>query len=160
LLEVNNAVVSHLGLEDLFPAVSTCLRKVVQHDGSALILHDPQTRRYRVHVLSFAKNESFIEEGICQSDCRTPAGMAITAHKPAVLGEHDLKGMAADSECAKYWVGEGVSALCTVPLPTHDRVLGALEIGRRGEETLGPEEVELLGEVAKQIALAVENAQA
>src|SRR5262245_24811210 len=41
LLEVNNAVVSHLSLEDLFPAVSACLRKVVQHDGSALILHDP-----------------------------------------------------------------------------------------------------------------------
>ena len=64
LLEVNNAVVSHLSLDDLFPAVSACLRKVIQHDGSALVLVDQETRRYRVHVLSFAKNESFIEEGI------------------------------------------------------------------------------------------------
>ena len=39
LLEVNNAVVSYLGLDDLFPAVSACLRKVIQHDGSALVLH-------------------------------------------------------------------------------------------------------------------------
>ena len=37
LLEVNNAVVSHLALEDLFPAVSACLRKVIQHDGAALV---------------------------------------------------------------------------------------------------------------------------
>ena len=66
LLEVNNAVVSHLSLDDLFPAVSTCLRKVIQHDGSALVLYDEATRRYRVHVLSFAKNESFIEEGIAR----------------------------------------------------------------------------------------------
>ena len=37
LLEVNNAVVSHLNLDDLFQAVSACLRKVIQHDGSALV---------------------------------------------------------------------------------------------------------------------------
>src|SRR5262245_21692643 len=60
LLEVNNAVVAHLSLDELFPAVSACLRKVIQHDGSALVLYDPETRRYRVHVLSFANNESFI----------------------------------------------------------------------------------------------------
>ena len=55
LLEVNNAVVSHLNLDDLFPAVSACLRTVIQHDGSALVLVDQETRRYRVHVLSFDK---------------------------------------------------------------------------------------------------------
>jgi formate hydrogenlyase transcriptional activator len=87
LLEVNNAVVSHLDLDELFPAVSTCLRKVIQHDGSALVLYDEATRRYRVHVLSFAKNESFIEEGILDSDCRTPARMAMTSRKPTVLSE-------------------------------------------------------------------------
>ena len=62
LLEVNNAVVSHLSLDDLFAAVSACLRRVIQHDDSGLILYDEVTRRYRVHLLHFAKNESLIEE--------------------------------------------------------------------------------------------------
>src|SRR5262245_4209207 len=31
LLEVNNAVVSHLNLDKLFPAISACLRRVIQH---------------------------------------------------------------------------------------------------------------------------------
>src|SRR5499426_3116189 len=160
LLEVNNAVVSHLSLDELFPAVSACLRKVIQHDGSALVLYDPETRRYRVHVLSFAKNESFIEEGIADSDCRTPARMAMISRKPAVLGEQDLKSLAAESQCAKYWIAEGMRAFCSAPLLFHDRVLGALDIGRRREDTFSPEEAELLGEIAKQIAIAVENAQA
>jgi formate hydrogenlyase transcriptional activator len=160
LLEVNNAVVSHLSLDDLFPAVSICLRKVIQHDGSALVLYDEATRRYRVHVLSFAKNESFIEEGIADSDCRTPTRIAMTSRKPAVLGEQDLKNMAEESECAKYWLAEGVRSFCSAPLLFHDRVLGALDIGRRREDTFSPEEIELLGEIAKQIAIAVENAQA
>ena len=160
LLEVNNAVVSHLSLDDLFPAVSSCLRKVIQHDGSALVLYDDTTRRYRVHVLSFAKNESFIEEGIADSECRTPARMAMISRKPAVLDEQGLKSVAEESECAKYWVGEGVKTFCSAPLLFHDRVLGALDIGRSHADTFNPAEIELLGEIAKQIAIAVENAQA
>jgi formate hydrogenlyase transcriptional activator len=160
LLEVNNAVVSQLSLDDLFAAVSGCLRKVIQHDGSALVLYDEATRHYRVHALSFAKNESFIEEGVANSECKTPARMAITSRKPLVLAEQDLRSLAAESECAKYWLDEGVKVFCSVPLLFHERVLGALDLGRNGDERFSPEDTEVLSEVAKQIAIAVENAQA
>src|SRR5262249_49884342 len=139
---------------------STCLRKVIRHDGSALLLYNQETRRYRVHALSFARNQSFIEEGVADSDCKTPARMAITRRKPAVLGERDLKSLAAESQCARHWVAEGVRALCSVPLLFHDRVLGAMDIGKRSEEAFRPDELVLLCEVGKQIAIAVENAQA
>jgi formate hydrogenlyase transcriptional activator len=49
---------------------------------------------------------------------------------------------------------------CSIPLMSHDRVLGALDLGSRDEDAFRPEEVELLGQVANQIAIAVENAQA
>jgi formate hydrogenlyase transcriptional activator len=162
LLEVNNAMVSHLNLDDLFPAVSACLRKVIQHDVSALVLYDPETRWYRVHALSFAKNESFVEEGRVESDCcmRSPAAIAITTRKPAVFGEEDLKNLCSESPAARHLVAEGVRAFGSVPLLSHDRALGALNVGRRREDTFRSEDVELLGEVAKQIAIAVENAQA
>jgi formate hydrogenlyase transcriptional activator len=162
LLEVNNAVVSHLDLDDLFTAVSGCLRRVIQHDDSGLVLYDEATRRYRVHLLHFAKNESLIEEGRVESDgcMKSPSAIAITTRKPTVLGEQNLRSLAAESQCAKYWVDEGVRVLCSVPLLFHDRVLGALDIGRRREDTFNPEDVGLLSEVAKQIAIAVENAQA
>jgi formate hydrogenlyase transcriptional activator len=159
LLEVNNAIVSHLNLTDLFPAVSACLRKVIQHDGSGLILFDSQTRRFRVHVLSFAKNESFIKEGIADADCKAPANIAITTRKPAVLGEDDLKALAADTECARHWLSEGVKSFCSIPLVVHDRVLGALDMGRQSDTTFSTEDIELMGEVSKQIAIAVDNAQ-
>src|SRR5207302_4353798 len=42
----------------------------------------------------------------------------------------------------------------------HDRALGALNVGRRREDAFSPEDIGLLSEVAKQIAIAVENAQA
>jgi formate hydrogenlyase transcriptional activator len=158
LLEVNNAVVSHLGLEDLFPAVSACLRKVIHHDASSLVLYDQETGRYRVHVLHFARNESFIEEGRLGSECMTPAGIAITTRKPAVFGEADLRDVCAESPVVQRLLAEGVKAFCSVPLLSYDRALGALNVGRRGDNMFTQEDVELLSQVAHQIAIAVENA--
>ena len=162
LLEVNNAVVSHLDLDNLFPAVSNCLRRVIQHDGSALVLVDLETRRYRVHVLSFAKNESFVQEGRVESDScmKSPAAIAISTGKPAVFGEEDLKNLCSESPAAQQLIAAGVKAFCSVPLLSHHRALGALNVGRCREAMFNPDEVELLSEVAKQIAIAVENAQA
>jgi formate hydrogenlyase transcriptional activator len=160
LLEVNNAVVSHLGLEDLFTAVSACLRRVIQHDGSGLVLYDEETRRYRVHVLSFSKNESFIEEGLVESDCTTPAGIAIATRKPAVFSERDLTQLCPESPVARHLLAEGVKAFCSVPLLSHDRALGALNVGRRCEDMFTQEDIELLSQVAQQVAIAVENALA
>jgi formate hydrogenlyase transcriptional activator len=162
LLEVNNAVVSHLNLDDLFHAVSSCLRRAVQHDGSALVLFDEATRRFRVHVLHFAKNESFIEEGPIESDCcaKPPSGIAIATRKPAVFGEEDLKNLCFESPVAQKLVAQGVKSFCSVPLLSHDRALGALNVGRCSADAFSLEDIDLLSEVAKQVAIAVENAQA
>ena len=161
LLEVNNAVVSHLSLDSLFPAVSTCLRRAIEHDGSALVLYDQETRHYRVHLLSFASNESFIEEGIANdSNCKTPAKIAITTRKPANFDERELNRLSDQSACARHWVKEGMKRLCAIPLLSHDRVLGALDMGRQRDDPFSPDEIELLCEVGKQIAIAVENASA
>ncbi|HJT19572.1 MAG TPA: sigma 54-interacting transcriptional regulator [Nitrospira sp.] len=160
LLEINNAVVAHLDLDELFTAVSSCLRKVIQHDGSGLVLYDQETRRYRVHVLHFAENESFIEEGPIDSDCTAPDGIAIATRKPAVFGEDDLKRLCENSPCAQHLLDEGVKAFCSVPLLSHDRAQGALNLGRYGRDPFTQEDVELLSQVAQQIAIAVENALA
>lgn len=163
LLEVNNAVVTHLSLDELFPAVSACLRRVVQHDGSALVLVDLQTRRYRVHVLTFSRNESFIEEGEigADDDCaKCPSGIALTTKKPALFTHQDLEDLCPESVLARQLVADGVKAFCSIPLLSHDRALGALNVGRRYEELFSADDIDLLSEVAKQIAIAVENAQA
>jgi len=163
LLEVNNAVVSHLNLDDLFPAVSACLRKVIQHDGSALVLLDEEHQRFRVHALRFASNESFIEEGQMERACcgaNSPAAIAVATRKPVLFDEEDLKALCSESEAARNLVAQGVKSFCGVPLLSHDRALGALNVGRLSTDEFSPEDVDLLSEVAKQVAIAVENAQA
>ena len=157
LLEINNAVVSNLALDGVFAAVSASLRKVIQHDGSSLVLHNPETGRLRVHVLDFANNTSFVEEKQAGSDCKTPASIAIASGEPELFGEQELKNMSAECEMAQRLVAVGVKSLCCVPLLSHGRVLGTLNLGRRRDDAFGREEVDLLRQVAQQIAIAVEN---
>jgi formate hydrogenlyase transcriptional activator len=157
LLEINNAVVSHLDLSAVFSAVSECLRTVIPHDGSSLMLYDSETQRCRVHVLHFTEQRSVIEE--CDGDLRvpSPSGIAITTRQTAVFREQDLQDMASTSPIATYLLAEGVKSLCCVPLLSHDRAFGALNVGRQRDDAFAPQDVELLNQVAQQIAIAVEN---
>ncbi len=160
LLEVNNAVVSHLDLEQLFPAVSACLRRVIQHDGSSLLLCDEATGRWRIHVLDFDRNESFIEEGRIEESTQSPSCLAITTGNAALFGEQELLAMAGTSPCAQDLLDRGVKSFCSIPLLSRHHALGALNVGRRRDAGFDPEDVQLLGQVAQQIAIAVENALA
>ncbi len=160
LLEVNNAVVSHLDLDALFLAVSTCLRTVLQHDGSSLLLYNGEIGQWRIHVLDFERNESFIEEGRAEECAQSPSCQAITTGKPAIFWESDLREMAKASPIAQELLDRGVKSFCSIPLLSHNRALGALNVGRRSDAGFSPEEIELLCQVAQQIAIAVENALA
>ena len=161
LLEVNNAVVSHLDLDGVFTAVSACLRRVIPHDGSSLLLYEPETGQYRVYVLRFASNDSFVEEGrVEQRSIISPAGVAIRTRQTALFDEEQLTAMAAESKAAERILAEGVRSFCCVPLLSHDRVMGTLNVGSRRPSAFSRDDVELLGQVAQQIAIAVENALA
>jgi len=160
LLEVNNAVVSHLDLDQLFPAVSACLRRVIQHDGSSLLLCDEETGRWRIHVLDFDRNENFIEEGRIEETTQSPSCLAITTGKAALFNERDLLAMGGASPCAQDLLDRGIKSFCSVPLLSRNRSIGALNVGRRRDAGFDPEDVQLLGQVAQQIAIAVENALA
>jgi formate hydrogenlyase transcriptional activator len=163
LLDVNNAVVSNLGMDALFSAVVECLDKAIQHDGCSLLLFEPDTGEFRCHVLfkhRRSDEDSFVEEKRSCHDLKSPASIAFNTRQPAVFGEEGLRKLSSDSKIAKYLLDEGVKSLCCVPLISHDRVLGTLNVGRHVENAFTPDDVKLLGQVGQQIAIAVENGQA
>jgi formate hydrogenlyase transcriptional activator len=160
LLEVNNAVVAHLDLDALFVAVSACLRTVIQHDGSSLLLCDEEAGEWRIHMLDFSTNESVVERGRNEAVVWAPECVALDTGKPVVFFEKDFVEKSSISDIARWILDSGVKSFCSVPLFSHNRPLGALNVSRRQDEGFTPEEVELLNQVAQQIALAVENAVA
>jgi formate hydrogenlyase transcriptional activator len=81
----------------------------------------------------------------------------MTSKAPVILREEDLTAMAATSPLAARLVTEGVKTFCAFPLLARDRVLGTLNIGRRRADAFTPEDVELVAQVAQQVAIAVDN---
>ena len=156
LLEVNNAVVSHLDLRDVFMATSRCLRQVIRQDYTSLVLYEPGSDRFRLYALDFPEGKGLIQEGRTGSVVDCPAGIAIQNKKPAVFQEKDLRG--SSSEIAKLLLEEGVKSACCLPLLSHDRPLGTLNVASRQDSAFTQEDVVLLSQVANQIAIAVENA--
>ncbi|WP_447975092.1 sigma 54-interacting transcriptional regulator [Nitrospira sp. Kam-Ns4a] len=158
LLEVNNAVVSHLDLRAVFEAVSKYLREVMRHEYTSLALYEPPRDRFRLYALDFPDSKGLIQEGLVGPVDGSPAGVAFRTRKPAIFHEKDLETFS--SEIVRLLLAEGVKSVTCIPLLSHDRALGTLNLASRAPAAFSPEDVDLLVQVATQVAIAVENALA
>ena len=158
LLEVNNAVVSRLDLRDVFAATAASLRRVIPHALASLYLYDPDKEVVSRHALDSPSGKGLLQEGFVGPIDSTPAGPAIRTGKPALFEEDDLKRL--QSDVARLLLAEGVKSGCCVPLTSHNRLLGTLNIASLRPGAFSQDDVDLLSQVANQIAIAVENALA
>ena len=158
LLEVNNAVVSRLDLRDVFAATAASLRRVIPHVLASLYLYDPDNEVVSRHALDSPGGKGLLQEGFVGPIDSTPAGPAIRTGKPALFDEDDLKRL--QSDVARLLLAEGVKSGCCVPLKSHNRLLGTLNIASLHPGAFSQDDVDLLSQVANQIAIAVENALA
>lgn len=157
MLEINNAVVSHLSLRDLLKAISLSLRRVIPHDAALLTLHEPGSNQLRLHALDLQMFGTVpFEEGVLISLHDTPEGQAIASRQPVLVCPIvDLTRFS--SSWVRHAVENGVRSGCAVPLITHDRTVGALSVVSLRENAFGEADARLLSQCAKQIAIAVEN---
>ena len=152
LLEINNTLVSNLNLSDLLAAISKCLKNVMPHDAAGLALHDPEINKLRVTALEFPADENvFIADEIIELD-GTPGGRAFTTRQPVISGP--------DAPPDSLRQRAGLKSGCLVPLISHDRALGILGVGSLQENGFSQDDAELLNQIGKQVAIAVENALA
>ncbi len=158
LLEINNAVVGQLDFRRLFQEIAASLRRVLQQDYLSIALYDPAQRTLRVHALDFPKGKGLMQEEMVVPFQDAPAGRALETGRPVVFERAEFERL--DMSVARTLVAEGVQSHCAVPLVSHSRTLGTVNVGRLAGNTFTPAEVDLLTQAAGQIALAVENALA
>lgn len=156
LLEINHAVNATLDLKQLLSAIAASLRRVMPHERTALLLYEPDHEQFRLHALNFDLTKGFLSEGELTPVDGSPAGIALRSRKPFYYAKADLQGFRSD--VADRLLAEGIQSAYCFPLLSHDHVLGVLTISSLTEKTFEAGDITLLGEAAKQIAIAVENA--
>jgi len=158
LLEVNNAVVSHLDLGELLSSISSSLRRVVPHDGAYFSIVNGEG----THLEGLALDQRFTGDDILPGrkleSAGTPEGEAIATRRPVLVGSVNLQRF--PSPLVQRGYARGIRSGCTVPLIAHDRALGALSVVSGREHAFTEEDAVLLGQCSSQIAIAVENALA
>jgi formate hydrogenlyase transcriptional activator len=159
MLEVNNAVVTHLDLRELCRVLAATLRRVLRQDYTSLALYIEASRSWRLYALDFpAGKKGLLQEELNVPFDGAPASGAFTTRQPALYSRADLEHL--QSDIARRLLAEGINSLCTVPLLSRSRVLGTLNVGRLDGSAFSAAEVDLLAQAAGQFALAVENALA
>src|SRR4051794_16219168 len=152
LLQVNNTLVSNLNLRELLSAISSALSPVMPHEAAALTLHDEASNELRVAAFDFPEDDGNCVTGKVVPFEGNPIGEAYTTRKTVLIDYR--QGEDPRVACSGFASG------CASPLIFRDRVLGVLAIKTRREHAFSPEDGELFEQVAKQVAIAVENALA
>jgi formate hydrogenlyase transcriptional activator len=159
LLEVNNAVVSNLELPDVFAVISAFCRDLLQHEYTSLALLDKESPgKIRLHAVDFPSGKQLIREEMVFPLDQVPSGEAIATRLPVRFDHESLAQL--DTEGAKLLLAEGLSSGVCLPLLTRNSVLGTLNLASYRAAAFSNADIELLGQVAVQFAIALENALA
>ncbi|HUC55049.1 MAG TPA: sigma 54-interacting transcriptional regulator [Candidatus Cybelea sp.] len=158
VLEVNNVLITSREVPELFRGIVKTLERVMHHDYTSLALLDPQTGLLKIHALDFPGKQGLIKQEITVPPDTTPSGQAIASGQPFLARGAEIDRYA--NEIIQVLRTSGVQTICCVPLITHGQAFGTLNVASRRIEAFSPQDVELLQQVAAQIAIAVENALA
>src|ERR1044071_6396146 len=92
LLDVNNSIVSHLDLRELFKVISECLGQVINYDAVGMTLYDENADKLRVYVLESRMTQApSVSEGVLISIEDTPAGRAFTSRQTVMFDRAALE---------------------------------------------------------------------
>ena len=156
-LDLTNQIVSNLDFPELLRAISASVRRVMHCDADAIMLPDPDGKQLRVHALDFPASRGFFKESSTIPIDASMPGETFKTGTPLIINR--LDPATVPREIYAKASGEGMNSFCDVALVSHGRMFGVLAVARREENTFDGREVAFLSQVAKQVAIAIENAQ-
>ena len=148
LLDMTNRIVTKLELHDLLREIVRSIRELMQYESVGVALPDCEDGELRRLCCGFSG----------PSANRVQAGTPSWA-KP-YFGRVDRLTLPKRSLPRILAFPSSGNSLCLYPLISRDRVLGVFGVGSSRENAIIDDDLTFLGQVANQIALAVENALA
>lgn len=155
LLEINNLLVSTRDITALFKGIVSSLKPVVQHDYTSLALLDQPTGLLKIHALDIPIPSAAPKTEFSIPLEGSPAGHAISSGQVLVARRDEIDHFQPD--VSRFLRDQGAQVLCCVPLTTHAGTFGTINFASRNPEAFTAPDVELLQQVAGQVAIALEN---
>jgi formate hydrogenlyase transcriptional activator len=165
LLEVTNGMTSKLDLRRLVEVLSTSLLSVTRCDFCALLLPDAETGELRVTTLYNPEARGSLCDGTIIPIHGSICGKAFWTGKTQHFNNFEEArydpesfGNSVGQRFYQRVMAEGLVSGCDLPLIGRNGVVGVLAALKRTEKAFDRDEVVFLEQVARQVAVAVENA--
>jgi formate hydrogenlyase transcriptional activator len=156
LLEINNAIVTHLTPEALLRSVSDILRRIVPYSGAAITLYNAESETFRYLAMEGALPTDFFRVGLEFDRQQTISAWVFDHQRPVV--RRDLEKEQQYPNDSRL-VAKGIYSDCIVPLIIGGKSIGTLNVGSTERNQYSETDMEILQELANQVALAVANMQ-
>ena len=157
LLEVAQAISAQRDLDQLFHDLAHRLPRVVRVNFVDLSLYDPIKKLMRLHTIQANVPADLVGgHEVAIEDC--PAGLVWQEQQSLLVPK--LTEERRWSTVIGQMREDGTESFCFVPLTTARGRLGAMGFLSLQREAYSDSDVEFLQQVAKQVAVAVENALA
>jgi formate hydrogenlyase transcriptional activator len=155
LIRVSQAIGAHRDPKDLFGAMATELRRVVQFDGIVVAQYDEASNEILWNACEFCSQQG----PALPPDI--PANETIT--KWVFLRQEPLVIPSLDEEIrfpqmVAFLKEKGFQSACVLPLTTIHRRIGSIGVASKRADAYCKEEVRFLSVVADQVALAIDDA--
>jgi formate hydrogenlyase transcriptional activator len=155
LLEVAEALASHSDLATLVQHLGRCLPKIIPTDFLALALYDSARQVIRLHHLH-ANVPADVHCNVELPLAETPDAFVWESGEPLLL--EDLTAESRWPRVIGLMKEDGIQSCCFVPLRTAERKLGSLIVSSTRKEAYGATDIELLQQIGRHVAVAVDNA--
>jgi formate hydrogenlyase transcriptional activator len=158
LLKINNAIVNQTTRDELFRSLATEMLRHFQYDRLSINLYDLKTES----LSYFAAAEGIAPDGISCSGSRPVAQgaiaqMAISSKQPVII--NDLNRY-EHLPSVPSMLNSGLTATMAFPLMVRSRMLGTMHFSFKRTPDCISELTEVLTDVSKQVAIAVDNMMA
>ena len=155
LLEISRALTLSSDSRALVRDMSASLRRLIAQDYTDLTFCDASTDTVQINGLDFPEGCGLITSETRTRILECPAGIAFRAQQTTIFNREDLERIG--SAFAKNLLAEGIHSMCCLPLNSRGRILGTLGVASKRESGFADAEVELLKQIAPQVAMAVDN---
>jgi formate hydrogenlyase transcriptional activator len=155
ILDLNSSIVSNLELREVLRSVSPGIRKIMRLDGVALILPDAANKQLQLYAVDFPNGKGIAYQNMSRPLDASLAGQVFRTGKPWVGNIEDLNGSGFGNSVIS---GEGIETLCMLPLIRGNSPLGVLCLVRLEKNAFTSPDIEFLTQIARQVAIAIENA--
>jgi formate hydrogenlyase transcriptional activator len=156
LLEVAESVAVHRQLSTLLADLSKRLKELVSFDFITLTQLNPEDQLVRLHVLQSDRTVMGMPPHLALPLNESPTGVVLRSRRP-----HYVPVAAEDQNSPvirQILLANGIRSYCVLPLVTAQHDLGALTFGSLEEDAYSAEDIEFMLQVARQVAVAMDNA--